>query len=180
MIDRYLRAAGGAKALLVLDIQPGRGDFLAEARRLERWLAQPDVGLALDPEWRVGPSEVPGKVIGSVSAEEVNAVSGYLAGLVRRHDLPEKLFVLHQFTDDMLRDKARIARRRGLATTVNIDGFGGPPDQAREVPRLHRRAAAFPRRPEALLRGGHEPADARRGDGARGPARTSSCTSRTK
>lgn len=144
VIDSYLRAARRAKALLVLDVQPGRGDFLAEAQRLERWLIQPDVGLALDPEWRVGPSELPGKVIGSVSAEEVNAVSGYLAGLVRRHDLPEKLLVLHQFTDDMLRDKARIARRRGLATTVNVDGFGDRPiklakyrDFTAERPRFH-------------------------------------------
>lgn len=125
VIDRYLRAARRAKALLVLDVQPGRGDFLSEARRLERWLIQPDVGLALDPEWRVGPSEVPGRVIGSVSAQEVNSVSDYLARLVHRHDLPEKLFVLHQFTDDMLQDKASIVRRPGLATTVNVDGFGG-------------------------------------------------------
>ena len=55
IIDRYHRAARKAKALLVLDIQPGRSDFFTEARRLERWLKEPDVGLALDPEWRMGP-----------------------------------------------------------------------------------------------------------------------------
>jgi hypothetical protein len=129
VIDRYLRAARKAKALFVLDIQPGRGDFLSEARRLERWLIQPDVGLALDPEWRVGPGEIPGRVIGSVEAAEVNQVSAYLAGLVRRYELPEKLFVLHQFTDDMLRDKATIVRRAGLATVVNVDGFGDRPNK---------------------------------------------------
>ena len=32
VIDRYLRAARKAKALLVLDIQPGRSDFFTEAR----------------------------------------------------------------------------------------------------------------------------------------------------
>ena len=52
-INTYLAAARKAKALLVLDIQPGRGDFLSEAQRLEPWLLQPDVGLALDPEWHV-------------------------------------------------------------------------------------------------------------------------------
>ena len=67
VIDRYLRAARKAKALLVLDIQPGRSDFYTEARRLERWLAEPDVGLALDPEWRMGPGQIPGQVIGSVA-----------------------------------------------------------------------------------------------------------------
>jgi hypothetical protein len=124
VIGRYLSAARRAKALLVLDIQPGRGDFLSEARRLEKWLAQPDVGIALDPEWHVGPDEVPGQVIGSVTAEEINAVSAYVSAFVTDHDLPDKLFVVHQFTPEMVTDKDRIARRLGLAVTMNVDGFG--------------------------------------------------------
>ena len=68
MIRRYLKAARKAKALLILDIQPGRSDFFTETKRLRKWLKEPDVGLALDPEWRMGPGEVPGKVIGSVGA----------------------------------------------------------------------------------------------------------------
>jgi hypothetical protein len=55
IIRRYLRAARKAKALLILDIQPGRSDFFTETRRLARWLREPDVGLALDPEWHVRP-----------------------------------------------------------------------------------------------------------------------------
>jgi hypothetical protein len=35
VIRRYLRAARRAKALLLLDIQPGRSDFFTEATRLE-------------------------------------------------------------------------------------------------------------------------------------------------
>ena len=53
VIRRYLRAARRHKMLLMLDIQPGRSDFFTETTRLERWLREPDVGLALDPEWRV-------------------------------------------------------------------------------------------------------------------------------
>jgi len=93
VIARYLRAARKLRALLVLDIQPGRGDFLSEAQLLEPWLLQPDVGIALDPEWHVGPADLPGKVIGSVTADEVNAVTAYVSRLVTEHDLPEKLFV---------------------------------------------------------------------------------------
>ncbi len=126
VIDRYLRAARRAKALLVLDIQPGLATFPQEVRRLKRWLVQPDVGLALDPEWRLQPGQVPGRVIGSVSAAEVNAVSIDLAALVRERNLPEKLFVIHQFTNDMVRDKQRVAIRPGLATVFNVDGFGAP------------------------------------------------------
>ncbi|MEA2142580.1 MAG: hypothetical protein QOI64_1010 [Solirubrobacteraceae bacterium] len=124
VIGRYLDAARRAKALLLLDIQPGRGDFLSEAQRLERWLREPDVGIALDPEWHVGPGEIPGKVIGSVTAEQVNEVSAYVSAFVTDHDLPDKLFVVHQFTSSMISDKQRVEQRLGLALTMNVDGFG--------------------------------------------------------
>ena len=123
VIRRYLRAARRHDMLLLLDIQPGRSDFFAEATRLERWLREPDVGLALDPEWRVSGSEVPGQVIGHVSAREVNATSAWLAQIVARRNLPEKLFIVHQFTDDMV-DDTRLKERDGLAMVLNADGFG--------------------------------------------------------
>jgi hypothetical protein len=128
VIDRYLRAARRAKALLVLDIQPGHSDFLVEARRLERWLREPDVGLALDPEWQT-PGVKPGTQIGSATSQQVNAVSAWLANIVRERNLPEKLFVVHQFTRDMIKDKHRVKRRPGLAITMNVDGFGDRPNK---------------------------------------------------
>ena len=123
-IDRHLREARRAKALLLLDIQPGRTDFVSETKRLAKWLKEPDVGLALDPEWRIGPGQLPGKVIGSVSASEVNRTSAYLAKVVKDNNLPEKLFVLHQFTNDMVQNKELVKKRPGLATVFNVDGFG--------------------------------------------------------
>jgi hypothetical protein len=125
-IERYLLAARRAKALLVLDVQPGRGDFLSEVKRLNQWLMEPDVGLALDPEWHVGGEQVPGKTIGSVTAEQVNEVATYLSNIVVKHELPEKLFVIHQFTQGMIEGKERVARPPGLAVTMNVDGFGTP------------------------------------------------------
>jgi hypothetical protein len=123
-IGRYLRAARRAKALLILDIQPGRSDFFTETVRLRKWLEQPDVGLALDPEWRMQPGQVPGTVIGAVGAREVNATSAWLAQLVKQHNLPEKLFLIHQFTNDMV-DDAQLQARPGLSMVLNADGFGG-------------------------------------------------------
>ena len=113
----------------LFDIQPGRGDFLSEAQRLNRWLLEPDVGLALDPEWHVREGEVPGQKIGSVTADEVNEVTSYVSNIVAKHDLPEKLFVIHQFTQDMIKDKERVARPKGLAVTMNVDGFGDRPNK---------------------------------------------------
>ncbi len=129
VIDRHLREARRAKAMLILDIQPGGADFLDETRRLRRWLREPDVGLALDPEWHMKPGEVPGQSIGSVTAQEVNRVSAYLADIVRRGNLPEKLLLIHQFTDGMIVDKGSMAQREGVALTVNIDGFGDRPNK---------------------------------------------------
>ena len=123
IIARYLRAARRHGMLLVLDIQPGRSDFFTETVRLRKWLREPDVSLALDPEWRVTEGQVPGQVIGQVGAREVNATSAWLAQLVGHFDLPEKLFIVHQFTDDMVDDTA-LKPREGLAEVLNADGFG--------------------------------------------------------
>lgn len=129
VIRKYLAEARRRKGILLLDIQPGRADFADEVRRLQRYLEEPDVGLALDPEWHVGPQEVPGAVIGSVTATEVNSISAGLAATVERFDLPEKLFVIHQFTDEMITSKALLERHRGVATVLNADGFGDPPNK---------------------------------------------------
>ena len=121
VIGRYLRAARRMKALLLLDIQPGHRGFWEEAHALRRWLREPDVSLALDPEWHT-PGAVPGKVIGSVDAREVNAISFWLDGMVRRLGLPQKLLLVHRFTEGMI--AGRLKHRRDVAVTVNVDGFG--------------------------------------------------------
>jgi hypothetical protein len=141
VIRRYLKAARKAKALLLLDIQPGRSDFFTETTRLRKWLAQPDVGLALDPEWRMGPGQVPGKVIGSVGAREVNATTAWLAQLVKRKRLPQKLVLVHQFTDDMVPEK-KLKRPDGLAYVLNVDGFGS---QELKVAKYHSFVAQAPK-----------------------------------
>ncbi len=128
VIRRYLAAARRAKALLLLDLQPGHAEFLPETRHLDRWLREPDVGLAMDPEWHT-PGAVPGTVIGSVQADDVNAVARHVAAIVRRYELPEKLFVVHQFTPNMIAGKERVKSLPGLAMTMNVDGFGDRPNK---------------------------------------------------
>jgi hypothetical protein len=145
-IGRYLRAARSAHALLVLDIQPGRGQFGPEIERLRRWLREPDVGLALDPEWHVGPGEVPGKVIGSTDADVVNAAAAYLSKIVHEGDLPEKLLLVHRFTDGMIARDERLHAFPGVATVVNVDGFGS---QVVKVAKYH----SFVRRTPQVRRG---------------------------
>jgi hypothetical protein len=133
-VQEFVEAAHRNHALLVLDLQPGRADFLTVARRWAWALRDPWVGLALDPEWRMGPRQVPGRVIGSVRAAEVNGVSAWLAGHVAREDLPEKAFLLHQFRSTMIRDLDGVADRPGLAMVQHADGFG---TQAQKLATYH-------------------------------------------
>jgi len=110
--------------LLILDIQPGRQDFLTVVKRYEQFLLKPNVGVALDSEWRMAPDQIPAKVRGHVTAEEVNAVTAYLSKLTVSHGLPQKVFVLHNFTQQMILDRASIKARSGLAMVWHFDGHG--------------------------------------------------------
>jgi hypothetical protein len=124
LVQRYVDAARRNGALLLLDLQTGRSPFQVVAKRWEWALKKPWVGLALDPEWRMGPHQVPARVVGSVRAAEVNRTSQWLSRLVRRDGLPQKLFVLHEFRLTMLPDIGKIVHRPGLAMVQHADGFG--------------------------------------------------------
>jgi hypothetical protein len=118
----HVRVVGG---LLILEIQPGRADFLDEVRFYERFLREPDVGIALDPEW-ASPAGVPGRPPGSIEPETVNEVASYLEAVVDRHRLPRKLLLVHHFEDHMIPGKQRLERRDGVEIVLNFDGVGGP------------------------------------------------------
>jgi hypothetical protein len=123
-IARYLAAARKAKALLILDIQPGRASFMSEVKAYRHWLEQPDVGLAIDPEWSMSPGQVPGQVIGHTTSSIVNQVSAYVSKIVADENLPQKVLIVHQFTPGMIEHKRWLKKPPGVALTVNIDGFG--------------------------------------------------------
>lgn len=125
VIEDYLAAARRHRALLLLNVQPGRSSFLREVRRLEPWLRLPDVGLALDPEWAVGADQVPGRVFGSVTGEELRPVMRWVGDLVRRERLPEKVVVVHRLIPRVVRRPQGVGRHEGVAVVFSADGIGG-------------------------------------------------------
>jgi hypothetical protein len=141
-IRRYLSAARKAKMLLVLDIQPGRADVVAEARRLEPFLKEPDVGLALDPEWALGPNETAADAPGSLPAATINRVSAELARIVRTNRLPEKLLAVHSFSPDLITGAAALASRPGVALVIDANAIG-PLDEKRSTYAAVARPGAF-------------------------------------
>jgi hypothetical protein len=109
---------------VILDLQPGRSDFLTQAEEYSELLAEPHVGLALDPEWRLLPDQVHLRQIGFVEAAEVQAVADWLAAFTRERRLPEKVLLLHQFRHSMLPDRDTIEAPPELAVVVHMDGHG--------------------------------------------------------
>lgn len=142
VVQQYLDVAHSHKMLLLLDIQPGRGEFLPQVELFEQFLRDPSVSVALDPEWKVGPGQVPATVIGSSSASSVEAVADYLSALVARYHLPDKLLMVHEFTLPMLPDRQAIGPRPGVEVAFHADGFGGQSAKLATWERL-----AFPGRP---------------------------------
>lgn len=124
-------AAGEAGLAVVLDLQPGRTDFVTQAQAYADLLALPHVSLALDPEWRLAPDQVHLRQIGSVGIDEVNAVVAWLADFTRERALPQKMLVLHQFSLRMITERERLDMSRDeLALLVHVDGQGSQPAKA--------------------------------------------------
>lgn len=121
----WITAAREAGVYVILDLQPGRSDFLTQAKQYESLLRQPHVGLALDPEWRLAPDQVHLVQIGSVGIDEVNAVAAWLAGVARDSDSPQKALLLHQFRLSMIRDRAQLnTSYQELSYLIQMDGQG--------------------------------------------------------
>lgn len=122
-VDAILDAGGYA----VIDLQPGQGNFLEQAKIYEELLKRPNVGLALDAEWKLNPGEQPLSRIGSATAAEINEVSEWLAALVRDNNLPQKMLILHQFNTAMFPDRENIITGQPeLAWVLHADGHGTP------------------------------------------------------
>lgn len=124
VIRKHVTAARKVGGIVLLNVQPGRSDFLTEAKALEQWLVQPDVGLALDPEWRMGPGEIPMRVFGHVSGKELDSVAAWLSELARQHRLPPKVMLYHQLNAKIVRGQQDIKAHPGVEIIKAVDGIG--------------------------------------------------------
>jgi hypothetical protein len=124
VVDDYLKAARAAEAILLLNIQPGQSDFMTELKRFEKYLHEPDVGVALDPEWEVKAKQKPGVFYGQTTGAEVNTVAEYMAGIVKEDNLPEKALVFHQLNRFVVKDEAAMVAQPGVVLIKSVDGLG--------------------------------------------------------
>nr|WP_262485239.1 MBL fold metallo-hydrolase [Corynebacterium poyangense] len=120
-VDAIINAGGYA----VIDLQPGKASLLDQAKKYENLLKEPNVGLALDPEWKLEPGELPMSQVGHVDASEIDQVSEWLSKLVDDNKLPQKALVLHQFQLQMIRNRELLnLDHPELAFVLHADGHG--------------------------------------------------------
>ncbi|MDP2648329.1 MAG: hypothetical protein Q8P19_00300 [bacterium] len=126
-IDHALEMAKEVDGIVILEIQVGLSDLQTEIPLLEKYFSMPQVHLAIDPEFAMQPSGArPGTVIGSVDASDINYAANYLAGLVRAHDLPPKVLVVHRFTEGMVTNYKSITPLPEVQIVMDMDGWGFP------------------------------------------------------
>jgi hypothetical protein len=124
VVDEYLRVARQSKALLLLNIQPGQSQFMPEVKRFEKYLHEPDVGVALDPEWAMKPKQRPGQFFGQTTGAALNEVAAYLSELVEKDHLPEKALVFHEVIREVVKDESTVTPYPGVAVIKSVDGLG--------------------------------------------------------
>ena len=86
----------------------------------------PQVHFGMDPEFSMKDGSHPGKKIGTYDADDVNYVSGYLADVVKKYNLPPKILIVHRFTKKMVTNYQNIKLRQEVQIVMDMDGLGDP------------------------------------------------------
>ena len=134
-IATYHKAARKHRAIMLLNLQPGRSEFITEAKAFRKWLEKPDIGVALDPEWAMDAGQQPGGAYGHTTGAELDEVARYLSGLVKKYDLPEKVLVYHQVARSVVREESGLKDHDGVVVIKSVDGLG-PPESKRNTYRV--------------------------------------------
>ncbi len=125
-IDKALDLAKQINAVVFLDVQVGQSTLQDEVPLLEKYLKMPNVHLAIDPEFSMKTGRVPGSIIGTFDAADINYVSNYLVKLVKENNLPPKILVVHRFTYNMVTNYKQIALHPEVQMVMDMDGWGFP------------------------------------------------------
>lgn len=123
-IDTIINWAKEIKALVFVDIQVGHSTVKEEVKHLENYLKLPQVHFGIDPEFSMKNGEIPGSVIGTFNADDINDAIDFLAELVNKYNLPPKILVVHRFTQGMITDYKRIKKVPEVQVVIDMDGWG--------------------------------------------------------
>ncbi len=126
-VDKALELAKKINGIVFLDVQVGWSTLQQEIPELEKYLSMPQVHLAVDPEFSMKDGHhIPGTIIGTFDAADINYASGYLAELVKKNNLPPKILVVHRFTKGMVTNYKDIRLSKEVQIVMDMDGWGFP------------------------------------------------------
>jgi hypothetical protein len=127
MVNEIYSWAKAKKALFFVDVQVGKSTVEAEIQRLRPFLENPDVHLAIDPEFAMATSgKVPGTKIGTLDAKDINFAVNFLDEIARSKNLPPKILVVHRFTRPMVTNAKDIRPTPHVQVVMDMDGWGPP------------------------------------------------------
>lgn len=122
-VHSWIKSRGG---IFIVDMQVGTDDVRNVLPRFDWILKEPDVHLAVDPEFMMEGERKPGTKIGTMDASDINYVTDHVAKLVRENHLPPKLVVIHRFTRNMVTNSKQIKLRPEVQLVMDMDGWGAP------------------------------------------------------
>jgi hypothetical protein len=123
-INKVIEWAREIKGLTFLDIQTGHSTVKAETKALEKYLQMPDIHLGIDPEYGMKNGGVPCTSIGTFDASDVNDAIDLLSKIVKEHNLPPKILIVHRFTQGMVTNYKNIKLVPEVQVVIDMDGFG--------------------------------------------------------
>jgi hypothetical protein len=123
-IYSWIKAKHG---VFFIDVQVGKSTLQAELPRLRPFLENPDVHLAVDPEFSMAPSgAVPGTKIGTLDAKDINWAVNFLDEIAKSKNLPPKILIVHRFTRKMVTNAHDIHYTPHVQVVMDMDGWGPP------------------------------------------------------
>ncbi|MDB4885523.1 MAG: putative lipoprotein [Gemmatimonadetes bacterium] len=127
LVNEIYSWAKARKGVFFVDVQVGMSTIEAEIPRLGPILANPDVHLAVDPEFSMKPSGAkPSTKIGTLDARDINWAISFLDSIVRKNNLPPKILIVHRFTRKMVTNANLIKPTRNVQVVMDMDGWGPP------------------------------------------------------
>jgi hypothetical protein len=125
-IDKAVALANQVHGIVILDMQVGLSTLPVELPLLDKYLAMPNVHLAIDPEFAMHNGAEPGSVVGSFSSSDINYAINHLTKIVQDNNLPPKVLVVHRFTQNMVTGYQNITPTPEVQVVMDMDGWGSP------------------------------------------------------
>ena len=124
-IEKVLAIAEKINAIVFLDLQVGFSNLQTEVPHFEKYLKLPNVHLGVDAEFSMKSGIRPGKVVGTLDAEDINFAANYLAKIVKENNLTPKVLVVHRYTQNMITNYKAIKPLPEVQIVMHMDGWGG-------------------------------------------------------